>query len=318
MLSELRDKDRALEHIPVSMRFLPYWIRETWREQKRTATRHPGPFEFRKLAQYLRPNLQNPVFAIGAPRSGTTFLGASLAELPELVYFFEPVMTKAAVRHVYLGEWPEWQSAFFYRSVYSWLMRVRHETESVFCEKTPGNCFIVPFLYRTFPGARFIHIVRDGRDSALSLAKKDWYANEAKGKYLRDPDGYLFGPEKRFWVEQDRVTEFENTTNLHRCIWLWRRYVEDALQGLGEVPSRQVYQLRYEDFLCDTGRYGNEVLDFIRVENPGSRKSFLQNLSETAHTDSIGVWRSGMSEAENAALWTEAGNLLQRFGYQAE
>lgn len=317
-LGELSDKDMMLDHIPISLRYLPYWIRATWREQKRTATGEAAGFEVRNIAKYLSPNLRRPIFVIGAPRSGTTFLGASLAVLPELVYFFEPVMTKAAVHHVFLKDWPEWKSALFYRSVYSWLMRISHKTDSVFCEKTPGNCFIVSFLYRTFPGARFIHIVRDGRDSALSLAKKGWYANEAKGKFLRDPDGYLFGPEKRFWVEVERIAEYESTSNLHRCIWLWRRYVEYALLGLNEVPSQQMYQLRYEDLLSDTDRCGTEILNHIGVKNPESRASFLLRLSSTARTDSIGAWRRNIQNDEKAVLWDEAAALLEHFGYDRQ
>jgi hypothetical protein len=76
---------------------------------------------------------------------------------------------------------------------YAWLMRIRVETDRRFCEKTPGNCFIIPFLDRCFTGAKFIHIVRDGRDAALSLSKKPWYKSESRHSGVRDPDGTSSG-----------------------------------------------------------------------------------------------------------------------------
>lgn len=314
-IGNLGVEDRTKEHIPVSLKYLLYYGKATFRWQKKSALREPGNFRLQELMNYIRPNLKEPVFAIGAPRSGTTFLGARLAQLPELVYFLEPVLTKAAVRHVFADEWSERKAALIYRAVYAWLMRVRREPAAVFCEKTPGNCFIIPFLHRTFPDARFIHIVRDGRDSALSLSKKNWYANESKVLYKRDPDGYLFGPGRRFWVEPDRVNEYEKTNDLHRCIWLWRRYVESALEGLEAVPGAQVLQVRYEDLLRDTDRYGNDVLDHLSIDKPTSRDRFLQNLRETAHTHSVGAWRRSLSSNEAAELWEEGGRLMEDLGY---
>lgn len=41
---------------------------------------------------------------------------------------------------------------------------------SVLLEKTPSNCLRVPFVLEIFPEAKFIHLVRDGRDVARSAA----------------------------------------------------------------------------------------------------------------------------------------------------
>ncbi len=54
-------------------------------------------------ARALDPRLHRPVFVIGAPRSGTTFLGSCLGRLPFMSYHFEPRLTKAPARCVYEG-----------------------------------------------------------------------------------------------------------------------------------------------------------------------------------------------------------------------
>src|SRR5215213_3928585 len=58
----------------------------------------PGP---RPGPRALDPRLSEPVFVLGAPRSGTTFLGSRLGLVSEFSYHFEPRLTKAAARHVY-------------------------------------------------------------------------------------------------------------------------------------------------------------------------------------------------------------------------
>ena len=42
-------------------------------------------------------------------------------------------------------------------------------------DKTPPYVRIVPQLARLFPGARFLHLLRDGRDVALSFRKTGWH-----------------------------------------------------------------------------------------------------------------------------------------------
>ncbi len=114
------------------------------------------------------PKLNKPIFILGAPRSGTTFLGSCIAALPEVSYFEEPVLTKIASQFVYEERLGFRGSAAFYRMTYRVMMLCRGHRRRFFAEKTPRNCTIARFLLRVFPDARFIHIIRDGRDSAAS------------------------------------------------------------------------------------------------------------------------------------------------------
>ena len=73
-------------------------------------------------ARALDPRLHRPVFVIGAPRSGTTFLGNCLGRLPEISYHFEPRLTKAAARCVYDGSWSPRRGAVVFRLSYGALL----------------------------------------------------------------------------------------------------------------------------------------------------------------------------------------------------
>jgi hypothetical protein len=58
-------------------------------------------------------------------------------------------------------------------------------------EKTPSNCFRVPFLKALFPRARFIHIIRDGRAVAYSSVRaflgEDYVSNADRRAGRRTP-----------------------------------------------------------------------------------------------------------------------------------
>ena len=63
-------------------------------------------------------------------------------------------------------------------------------------EKTPDYVRSIPLLDRLFPWARFVHIVRDGRDVALSAL--DW-AGEGKGPGRFAPPPNTHRPQCRTW-----------------------------------------------------------------------------------------------------------------------
>src|SRR5205807_5792933 len=46
-------------------------------------------------------------------------------------------------------------------------------------DKTPNNVLHLPLLSRLFPDAQFVHIVRDGREVAASLAEQSWWRSSA-------------------------------------------------------------------------------------------------------------------------------------------
>src|SRR6266702_2334971 len=125
----------------------------------------------RPSARAVDPRLHRPIFIIGAPRSGTTFLGNSLGRLPGISYHFEPRLTKAAARCVYEGSWTARRGGTVFRLSYGALLLAALDGGYRFAEKNPENSFIVPFLAEEFPDAQFVHIVRDGRDAAVSHAE---------------------------------------------------------------------------------------------------------------------------------------------------
>lgn len=115
--------------------------------------------------------IRNPIIILGAPRSGTTMLGDLLSEHPTLALSVEPRFTwrygndrksdmlnrddatPAVKRHI--------------RKTFANF--VRKEGKERLVEKTPSNALRPEFVLEIFPDAKFIHVIRHGLDSILSI-----------------------------------------------------------------------------------------------------------------------------------------------------
>lgn len=299
---------------PITLLNIFDWANHTARCDKNYYYSMQRNITLSRLFSILIPNLRCPIFIIGAPRSGTTFLGSCIAHLPEFSYHFEPVATKAAARYVYDKKWGDVKSRCFYRNVYRWLMRIHGDGDLRFAEKTPRNSLIVSFLSSTFPDAQFIHIIRDGRDAALSLRKKPWLQASQANSNQFEPGGYPFGPYAQFWVESDRVQEFETTNDIHRCIWAWGRFTESALEASKSLSADRYHELRYESLVKNPMEESKRLLDFLRITDPRSHDLFFSAMSSVKST-SVGQWRHELSKAQLQEIDNEAGYLLRQLNY---
>lgn len=127
------------------------------------------------------PQLLKPIVVIGSPRSGTTLLGNLLGAHPALAHLVEPRLT--------------WK---FGNDSKSDMLRVEDAREDVcrhirqtfaqsvveqgrerLLEKTPSNSLRMEFVDRVLPGCQFVHIIRDGVESVLSIRK--FWQGHARG-----------------------------------------------------------------------------------------------------------------------------------------
>lgn len=286
-------------------------LRIDWRSYQRNTR----PVTAKRLARSVQPRLDDAIFIVGAPRSGTTFLGSQLSNLPEVSYHYEPSPTKWAAARIYNGEWGYDEGQHFYRSWYGWLMRIHLDGDLVFAEKTPRNCFLVDFLAAAFPRSRFVHIIRDGRDVAVSLAKKPWLRSDAANELKFEPGGYRYGPFPRFWVEPERLEEFRSTSDIHRCIWSWRRHVEAAQRDAEALDDERYLEIRYEQLVEKPAEEVHRMLSFLGLSASAGVDGLLERVTTEAQRGSVGTWRDELGPGELRAILGEAKPLLRKLGY---
>lgn len=123
------------------------------------------------MKQEYKTQPTNVVFVIGAGRSGTTVLAdliglhSECVKVPEKRYLW----SYGAYWRSHDLRGPEDATSRISAYIRNNLMsRVNALKCRYLVEKTPSNCFRVGFLAQIFPKAKYIHIIRDGRDVAIS------------------------------------------------------------------------------------------------------------------------------------------------------
>jgi hypothetical protein len=115
--------------------------------------------------------LGRPIVVIGAPRTGTSILGALLGRHRDLVYCEEPRLVwrygndrrSDALR-------PEDARPAVRAYIRAWFAAyVRERGGGRLVEKTPANSLRMAFVDRVLPGARFVHVLRNPIDAVLSI-----------------------------------------------------------------------------------------------------------------------------------------------------
>lgn len=268
-------------------------------------TRPDRPLTLVRVAQNASCNVESPVFVIGSPRSGTSFLGRAISRLKAASYHYEPIILGDLIAEIYRGGISEATARRLYRFVCYLLPRLHLDGDLNTVIKYPRNAFIVAWLATTFPGAKFIHIVRDGRDVALSLHEKGWLGDE----HVRH--------DLPFWVSADERNEFLRASVIERCIWCWGRHVEAATQALAELDDSRTCTVKYEE-LCRQPREAWETIERNFVTWWGGQldgESVASWLSRSASTHSIGRWRGELPERTLCSLAARERKMLEEWEY---
>lgn len=177
-------------------------------------------------------------------------------------------------------------------------------------EKTPEHALCLPTLNATFPEAKVIHIIRDGRDVCTS----GWFHN------LR-----MNNPQFR-----QRFPQFANyvayTTSKH-----WLPYIQHA-RKFGEQYPQRYHELRYEQLHGEPEPMVRALLQFLgREDDAASIQACLEAGSfekltggrKQGETDDqsffrkgvVGDWREHFDEAAHRSFMQHGGTLAEALGY---
>jgi hypothetical protein len=249
------------------------------------------------FGERLRPHDDRLVLVLGSPRSGTTFLAGAIGAMPGFVDLTEVTPHKAAIPR--LSTMPEQQAAAEIRRVLERVRRLALVPGWRGVEQTPETAFVLPAALLAYPRARAVHALRDGRDVVCSLLERGWLSS---GRAGGDDAKAAYGKAARFWVEPDRLAEFESASDATRAAWAWRRYVSAGLGGGGQ----RALVVRYES-LAESPEAIAKHLD----TDPAPLEAALGSF----HDRSIGRYQRDLSAEQLADVEREAGTLLAELGY---
>lgn len=203
-------------------------------------------------------------------------------------------------------------------------------------EKTCANTLRVGFVSRVLPDAKYICIVRDGRDVVASSLQR-WTARldlsyilrKARFVPLMDLPYYggrycwnrlyrLASRQERLAFWGPRFAGLEKMLATHSlpevCAAQWARCVERADAELAQVDPGSICRVRYEDFVHDPSCEFRRLCEFLQLDvSPAT----LSEISRYASTASVGNWRRALSPDAVEAIRPITAATLQRHGYAA-
>jgi hypothetical protein len=268
-----------------------------------------------------------PVLVLGVRRSGTTLLRVMLDRHSELAVpdesYFVPQLADRHLRYVDPDEFvddlrridtlAEWHVPLDeVRARLTQRMPIGAAIATVFAvyaaergkhrwgDKTPMYMQNLRLLERLFPDALFVHLIRDGRDAALS--------------FLSMPKGLM----TETWMQPTDVAGFA-------C--QWRAEVRTARRLGRRVGGDRYLEVRYEDLVDDVESALQRIARFVGLEYEPAMTDYVgsvEGISAQPHQQSLrqpptaGLrdWRSQMSAEDVGAFDQVAGDLLAELGYE--
>jgi hypothetical protein len=273
----------------------------------------------------------HPIFIIGAQRSGTTLLRYILSSHPRIYippesnfiprYFGESpdgiIPRERAIRIVegilkyrmFFKDWvnekpdavqfvdslPSLTPAIILDALYSQYAGLYDSTR--WGDKSPIYCDYIDLLESIFPNAQFIHIIRDGRDVALSMVR-------------------AYNRPRFFYVD------------IFYASVVWRQRVENARRSGQSIRPEKYYELHYENLVSNPEEEIKKICNFLGEDfhqdmiAPHSiaktyyhSKGIHSSTRKPVSTDRVGVWKTSMTDEDQRLFQNIAGDLLVDLGY---
>jgi hypothetical protein len=281
----------------------------------------------------------NLLFVVGCPRSGTTWVQRLLATDPRI-----RTGQESDVFDLYIGpQLRAWERELdpdssgrggvglgcyftdraFRELLKGYLLQLLQpmvgglQPGELFVEKTPSHVLYIPEIIALLPRARFIHVLRDARDTVASLlgASRTW---------------------GRAWAPR-RARQAAGT---------WLSHVQAARQAQRVLSADQFFEVRYESLHADPARELRQLVDWIGIpwSDDDVRRAIERNTPEAARAGQgtpipvagefatsagsvvkepegfirrarAGTWRVDLTLLDKVAVWRAAHAMMAEVGY---
>jgi hypothetical protein len=162
-------------------------------------------------------------------------------------------------------------------------------------DKTPRYVESMPLLARLWPDARFVHLVRDGRNVALSYADVP------------------FGPK-----------------TVVKAAELWASRVRMGLDAGRALGGGRYFEIRYEDLVEDAEGEAKDLCEFLDLEFDSGMLDYTERARgavlprarkynpnvEQRPISKVRSWEQSMPDAQVEVFETVAGDVLSELGYE--
>jgi hypothetical protein len=158
-------------------------------------------------------------------------------------------------------------------------------------DKSPANVTLIANIFRYFPNARFIHIIRDGRDAICSIRN---HPPSLGNRYEQNP-----------WDES---------------LQLWESWTR---QGISHRSDPRYYEIRYEALIQDPEKVLKELFmwlsepwqEDILIKAKSTKVSSHPGVSSPINQNSLNAWQIKLPQEARELFRGSANSLLVELGY---
>lgn len=293
-------------------------------------------------------------FIIGSPRSGTTVLGQILGQHPQIAEWYEPYF----VWDYFFGNKTDDIRGHHQatKKVRDFIIRefqyfTKKSRKDIVIDKSPTHAFHIPFIHAIFPQAKWIHILRDGRDVTLSI-HKEWHKRAQlmenmdyrgfiritreflkRQPYLRHQLQALFyelktrntlRPSKMLnkskwqgfvgWGPRfkDWQEFIKKTTTLEFNAYQWLSCVNQIYQDKAILSADNFIEIRYEQLISHPESVLNKIFDFLNIKLPDG---FMRKITKL-DSGNFSKWKDGFSLSQNMKISAVLTDKLIELNYE--
>ena len=198
-------------------------------------------------------------------------------------------------------------------------------------EKTVSNTLRLPYVIKIFPDAKFIHLIRDGRDVTESVSRQwgesrelSYFFKKLKTFPVRYAFSYLMdyglnwlrhrlgmkSKENYIWGVKypGYDTDLATKSVLEVCATQWRVCVETSLRQFEQISQDRQLEVRYEDIMTNPTKTLARVAHFIGVDPDG----FSSSRFSPRH---IGKHKTALSKVELSQIMQILTPTLTKLNY---
>lgn len=157
-----------------------------------------------------------------------------------------------------------------------------------FIEQTPWYGQRIDLLKKNFPNAKFIHMVRDGRDVALSFSKTPWWFES---------------PLDNLEQWQKEITKIRQDAKIH-------------------LSNNQYLEVKYEEIVTEPENYLSRIIEFLGFQYESNMlnsknyidySTFKEGFDNSINSEEYQAWRGKKEKAvfpDNINRWKKANQKL--------
>ena len=166
--------------------------------------------------------------------------------------------------------------------------------------KRTANNRRIKLLDQAFPEAKYINLIRDGREVAYSLSRVNWWSDHV------------------IWWKGETAAALE-AKGIPRLYLAARNWVEEMNaidSGLKDMPPQKYLNIRYEDLIGEKSRASiRSIFEFLQLPLSEGYLSIIDSLGLKSRPPS---WKNDLSQTDIDIILNEQAELLSRYDYMKQ